>query len=70
MRMTEIPVISNILMLVLHAPIAYLYVFKLKWDFIGLAYALCVSYTLNYLISLILMKYHSEKREAIFFPNM
>ena len=69
MRIADIPMISNILMLFIHIPIACVFVYSFGLDFIGLAYALGVSLAVNYIFTLIQMQSWPEKQEAFFLPD-
>jgi Na+-driven multidrug efflux pump len=69
MRIADIPMISNILMLFIHIPIACVFVYSFGMDFIGLAYALGLSLAVNYIFTLIQMQSWPEKQEAFFLPD-
>jgi MATE family multidrug resistance protein len=69
LRITSIPLWSNIFMLTIHVPIAYLFVFTWEMDYLGAAYATIVSTTLTYFLLLVQLRCREDIQEALFWPS-
>ena len=70
MRITSVPLITNIFLVCIHVPIAYLFVFTLDMDYLGAAYATIVSTTLAYLFLLAQLSYRKDIEDALFWPGV
>ena len=69
LRVTSIPMWSNIFMLAIHVPIAWLFVFTWERDYLGAAYATITSTTLTYFFLLFQLNYREDIQEALFWPS-
>ena len=69
MRVTSVPLWSNIFMLAIHVPIACLFVFTLDMDYLGAAYATITSTFITYLFLLLQLSYRVDIAEALFWPD-
>ena len=69
MRIGDIPMISNIIMIAIHIPMAYLFVYVLDMDMVGLAHALTCSMTITFFVLIGQVAYREDIKDAVFWPS-
>ena len=70
MRIVHVPMYSNIMFVVIHIPLIYIFTFILEWDIFGICAANWISTFSVFAIMLLQTNAVSEIEDAVFYPDM